>query len=156
MSEPLGDDRIQHLQMLQAAIARMAGAAAAIKNLSLVIVAGALAFTASAKEPTIALFAAALTLAFWFLDARYLQQEKWFRDMFDKERAIDSNEPASFVMTPSKEIRDKTSITYGLKSWSTWGLYLPVIIFLGVVFFVTLWFVLPGADAVATGGCSDG
>lgn len=151
MSQPLGDDRIQHLQMLQSAIARMAGAAAAIKNLSLIIVAGALAFVASSKEPTLALFAAVITVAFWLLDARYLQQEKWFRDMFDKERALDPSEHASFAMTPSQEIRDKTSIFYGLKSWSTWGLYGSVIVFL-----LILWCVLPGSNAAAAGGCSHG
>lgn len=147
MSDGLCDDRIRHLEMLQAAIARMAGAAAAIKNLSLIIGAGALAFLATSKEPTLALFAALLTVAFWFLDARYLQQEKWFRDMFDKERGLDPTEPASFVMTPSKEIRNATGIGYGLCSWSTWGLYLPVIVFL-----LILWFVLPAAS----GGCPSG
>lgn len=141
MSEPLGHDRIQHLQMLQATITRMAGASAAIKNLSLIIVAGALAFVGTSKEPTLALFAAILTLAFWLLDARYLQQEKWFRDMYDRERKLDPSEGASFVMTPSPEIRAATGIGYGLRSWSTWGLYAPVIVFL-----LILWLVLPAAD----------
>ncbi len=125
----------------------MAGAAAAIKNLSLVIAAGALAFLASSPKPRIAAFAAALMVAFWLLDARYLQQEKWFRDMFDDERERDADEAASFVMTPSKEIRDKTSIAYGLKSWSTWLLYIPVILFL-----VALWLMLPEAQPVTTCG----
>lgn len=151
MSEGFRDDRIRHLEMLQSTITRMAGAAAAIKNLSLIIVAGALAFIATSKEPALALFAAALTVAFWLLDARYLQQEKWFRDMFEKERALDPSERASFVMTPSKQIRDATSIAYGLKSWSTWGLYGSVIVFL-----LILWCVLPGAAAAASGGCADG
>lgn len=150
MSEPLGNDRIQHLQMLQAAITRMAGAAAAIKNLSLIIVAGALAFVATSKEPTLALFAAVLTVAFWLLDARYLQQEKWFRDMYDRERGLDPSERASFAMTPSAEIRGATGIGYGLTSWSTWGLYAPVIVFL-----LILWFVLPAA-AAASEGCAYG
>jgi len=143
----LGDDRIRHLEMLQGAISRMAGASAAIKNLSLVIAAGALAFLASSQRPEIPAFAAVLTLAFWFLDARYLQQEKWFRDMFDQERERDPAEAASFVMTPSKEIRDKTSISYGLKSWSTWVLYGAVVLFL-----VALWLILPGPEPVTTCG----
>lgn len=145
MSDSLDDDRIRHLEMLQGAISRMAGAAAAIKNLSLVIAAGALAFLATSKEPWIAFYAAMLMVAFWFLDARYLQQEKWFRDMFDQERRIDASEAASFVMTPSKEIREKTSIWYGIKSWSTWGLYGPVILFL-----LVLWFMLLGTEPVTT------
>lgn len=147
MSEALRDDRIRHLEMLQAAIARMAGAAAAIKNLALIIVAGALAFLATSEEATLALFAALLSVAFWLLDARYLQQEKWFRDMYDRERGVGPSEPASFVMTPSQEIRGATGIGYGLRSWSTWGLYAPVIVFL-----LILWLVLPAAG----GGCSSG
>lgn len=148
MSDSLDDDRIRHLEMLQAAISRMAGAAAAIKNLSLVVAAGALAFLATSKEPWIAFYAALLMVAFWFLDARYLQQEKWFRDMFDDERKIDAGEAASFVMTPSKEIRDRTGISYGLKSWSTLWLYAPIIVFL-----LILCFVLHGADPTPAGGC---
>lgn len=81
VSAPLPDNRIRHLDFLQAAITRMAGAAASIKNLCLVVIAGALAFIAASKEPNVALYAAGLTAVFWFLDARYLQQEKWFRDM---------------------------------------------------------------------------
>jgi hypothetical protein len=147
VSEGLRDDRIRHLEMLQNAITRMAGASAAIKNLSLIVVAGALAFLAASKDPTLALFAALLTLAFWLLDARYLQQEKWFRDMYDKEREAAPSEPASFLMTPSPEIRDATGIGYGLRSWSTWGLYAPVILFL-----LILWFVLPGASGGGASG----
>jgi hypothetical protein len=133
----LSEDRIQYLQMIQAAITRMAGAAATMKNLCLIVVAGALAFVATSKNPSIAFFAAFLAGAFWFLDARYLQQEKWFRDMYDGELDRDASEPATFVMTPSKEIRAATDLQYGLKSWSTWGLYGPVIVFL-----LILWLVL--------------
>lgn len=145
--QQLSDDRIRHLEFLQGAIARMAGASAAIKNLCLVVVAGALAFVATSKEPALALYAAALAAVFWFLDARYLQQEKWFRDMYDAERARDPAEPASFVMTPTQAIRSAASIGYGLKSWSTWGLYAPLIAFLLIV-----WFLVQSS----AGGCSNG
>lgn len=147
MSGVLSDDRIRHLEMLQAAIARMAGAAASIKSLGLVIAAGALAFLASSPEPRIALAAAGLMLAFWLLDARYLQQEKWFRDMFDLERSLDPTTPASFVMTPSAEIRARTSIRYGLISWSTWALYGSLIAFL---------LILASVMAGANGACPHG
>lgn len=141
------DDRIRHLEFLQGVIARMAGASASIKNLCLVIVAGALAFIATAQQPTLALYAAALTVVFWFLDARYLQQERWFRDMYDAQRALDPSEKASFEMTPDQATRSATGIRYGLKSWSTCGLYIPVIVFLLIV-----WYLVP----VSTGGCSNG
>jgi hypothetical protein len=131
-------DRIQHLQMLQGAISRMAGASAAIKNLCLIVLAGALAFIATTKNPALAVLTAVLTVVFWFLDARYLQQEKWFRAMYDAELARDDKEVATFVMTPSKEIRAATGLRYGLKSWSTRGLYIPLIVFLLVVALVVM------------------
>ncbi len=147
MSGRLANDRVRHLELLQGAIARMAGAAAAIKKLCLIVVAGALAFIATAGQPALAFYAAVLTVVFWFLDARYLQQEKWFRDMYDAQRALDPGERASFVMTPDKKTRAATGIAYGLLSWSTRGLYGPLIVFLLVV-----WFLVP----VPAGGSPSG
>jgi len=43
-------------------------------------------------------------------------------------------------MTPSPQVRNATGLGYGLQSWSTWGLYAPVI-----VFFLILWLALPSA-----------
>ncbi len=74
-------------------------------------------------------------MVFWGLDARYLQQEKWFRDMFDRERGGDPAQPASFVMTPDDATRAKTNILYGFKSWSTVWLYGPLIVFLLVLWY---------------------
>jgi len=145
--QQLTDDRIRHLELLQGAIARMAGASAGIKNLCLVVIAGALAFIATSKEPALAFYAATLTAVFWFLDARYLQQEKWFRDMYDAQRVLDPSERASFVMTPDQATRSATGIGYGLLSWSTRGLYGPLIVFLLVV-----WFLVP----IPAGGCPSG
>jgi len=139
MVDRLADDRIRHLELLQAAISRMASASATMKNLCLIVVAGALAFLATSKEPAVALFAAILATAFWFLDARYLQQEKWFRDMYDAERVEHANEPASFRMTPDASVRAATRLSYGIKSWSTWGLYGPLVFFLLVLWAFLEW-----------------
>ena len=136
MSQKLSDDRIKHLEMLQGVVTRMATASATIKTLCMTIIAGALAFVAANPNPKIPLFAAILTSVFWLLDAQYLRQERWFRDMYDNERSGDAALPATFIMTPSNEIRKSTELSYGLWGWSTSGLYFPLVVFLLVLWFV--------------------
>jgi len=67
-----------------------------------------------------------LVFIFWALDAQYLRQEKWFRDMYDLAR-VEKPEEIDFNLTPPLEVRERTSVKYGFTSWSTWWLYLPLI-----------------------------
>lgn len=120
------DNKLKYLQMIQDIVKRMADTSAAMKRYTLVAFAGAAALARALEEPGAMLLAMVLVFIFWALDAQYLRQEKWFRDMYDLARIQDS-EIIEFDLTPPADVRNKSGIGYGFRSWSTWWLYLPLL-----------------------------
>ncbi len=120
------DTKVKYLQMIQDVVKRMADTSASMKRYTLVAFAGAAALARALEEPGAMLLAMVLVFIFWALDAQYLRQEKWFRDMYDLARTQDPKE-IDFNLTPPADIRDKTGIVYGFCSWSTRWLYLPLL-----------------------------
>jgi len=113
--------KIAHLQMIQAVIARMAGEQAKVKGYALLAI-GALGSTAAATQAwALGFVAFVMTLVFWGLDANYLKQERWYRQLFDEMRHRE--DPADFVMTPDGTIRAKVTIYDTLHGWSVLPLY---------------------------------
>lgn len=122
--------RIEHLKMLQAVIDRMARTSASMKQFALAIAGAALALAASTGLGLIAFAAAVLMLFFWGLDARYLQQEQWFRDLYDEVRAEPVDRAPDFRILPPAAPRQNRTFTNSVLSWSTAALYGPVAGFL--------------------------
>jgi hypothetical protein len=61
-----------------------------------------------------------LIAVFWCMDAQYLAQEHWFRDLYGAAlTTLDVN----FVMTPSAEILNLHGLRQTLLGWSTVPLY---------------------------------
>lgn len=131
--------RIEHLKLIQNVITRMAGASADIKRFGLAFLAAALAFSASAERPVIVLLAAGLAAVFWVLDARYLQQERWFRRLYDEVRRESGETPADFRLTPDPGLRASETLLGAARSWATAGLYLPVIVILLIIWVLSVW-----------------
>ena len=130
-SEP----KIAHLGMIQNVIDRMAGESARMKQFGLVTI-GALGSVAEATASwPLALVAVVITAVFWGLDAKYLAQERWYRDLYDRVRASDG--PADFVMTPDAEIRARHGLAATLLGWSTLPLYGTLLV-LAVLLTVTV------------------
>jgi hypothetical protein len=122
--------RIEHLKMLQAVIDRMARTSASMKRFALAVAGAALALAASSGSGLIALAAALLMGAFWALDARYLQQEQWFRDLYDEVRTEPAEQAPDYRVLPPAEMRAKRTMSATMFSWSTALLYLPLAAFL--------------------------
>ena len=118
-------DRIKHLEMIQGAITRMANSSAWMKRLAIVVVGGAAALAARGGSNASALpvLAVALTVIFWLMDARYHQQERWFRALFDTVRKENAGDRPDFGMTPSKEIRSQSGFRQSALSWSSFPYY---------------------------------
>ena len=132
------DDKVKYLQMIQDVVKRMADTSAAVKRYALVSFVGAAGLAHALNEPVGMLLAMILLFVFWALDAQYLRQEKWFRDMYDLARTQDQD-AIDFNLTPPSEIRRATGIGYGFWSWSTWWLYLTLL----AICFVLLWLIFP-------------
>ena len=117
----ISDQKIKHLEMLQRVIERTAGESARMKQFCLASIA-ALASTASALDASaLAVIAALLTLIFWALDAKYLCQERWFRETYDSVRK--SSETVDFNLNPSNEVRLKQPLRKAATAWSVASLY---------------------------------
>ncbi|MDJ0628833.1 MAG: hypothetical protein QNJ44_11280 [Rhodobacter sp.] len=127
----LTENRVKHLEMIQAVISRMASESARMKQFGLAAV-GILASTAEATDaPALALVGALLALIFWALDARYLQQERLFRGHYDEIRGEIGE--TDFRMDPSDAIKAKHTAWGAFIGWSTsliYGALLVVSLFL--------------------------
>ena len=75
------DQRVKHLGMIQGVISRLAGNCAAMKRFSLVLVALGVGAHRAVGEPDALLAFAGMVVVFWLQDARYLQQEIWYRHL---------------------------------------------------------------------------
>src|SRR5215813_1431418 len=77
-------DHLEHLKMIQTAIARMAQNSFVTKGWSVTLVTGALALTVTEKQHALVFLGIVPVLAFWSLDAFYLLQERRFRVIHDQ------------------------------------------------------------------------
>jgi len=118
--------KIKHFEMLQKVIDRMAGESGRVKQVALASTAAIVSVSASTHSWWLPLSGVVLTLAFWYLDARYLAQERWFRDLYESERAQDGH--VSFLMTPPLAIRRAHNTAMAMMGWSTFLLYAAIIL----------------------------
>ncbi|NBC32351.1 MAG: hypothetical protein GVY13_06705 [Alphaproteobacteria bacterium] len=126
--------RIEHLKLIQAAVERMARESAAMKRYCVVVVAAALGLAIGAAQYAVLLLVIPIAAVFWGLDARYLQQERWFRDLYDAKK--DGEGRPDFAMTPDARLRAGRSWLGAAAGWSCTGLYLPLIAFLFILWVI--------------------
>jgi hypothetical protein len=86
------ENKSTHLQMLQAVITRMAGNSFLLKGWSVTLVSALFALSADRSNGTFAYVAVLPVLMFWGLDAYFLRQERLFRKLYDRVRAIPADD----------------------------------------------------------------
>jgi hypothetical protein len=97
--ESMDDQRLEHVKMLQAAIARMAQNSFLLKGWSVSLATGILAVALAEKRQAFAWLGLLPAFAFWGLDSFYLRQEKLFRSLHDDVcTAFGSSAPVMFGM----------------------------------------------------------
>ena len=79
---------IQHLNMIQGIITRMASNSFALKGWAVTLVAGIFALAVKDADKTYFLVAYLPILVFWGLDSYYLLQERLYRALYDKVRLL--------------------------------------------------------------------
>jgi hypothetical protein len=114
-------DKIAHLEMIQRTIDRMAGESARLKGLAVLATAIIISAAAATESEALALAGLIPIFLFWYMDAQYLSQERWFRELYDNARG--STNPADFLMTPNIGIRQRHGIKQTLLGWSTAPFY---------------------------------
>ena len=98
--DALGDERVKHLEFIQAVISRHGNSSFLIKGWALTVESVFFALAAGRVDWKIALVAFVPLLSFWLLDAYYLRQERLFRRLYDDVRQPDSTvEPFAMDQT---------------------------------------------------------
>lgn len=124
------DDKIRHLEMIEAVIARMAQNSFAYKGWAITLVAAILAIAASQgmdyRYVSVGLLPA---VAFWGLDGYYLRQERLFRRVYDATRraSLSDWEKDPFGMDTSPHTGKVGGWLKVCGSKSVAGLYLPLV-----------------------------
>ena len=113
MARPSGDSSprgetsnsvVKHLEFIQAVITRQANNSFLVKGWSLTVVAVMNTVATSGRNDGIVAVSFLPILAFWWLDAFFLRQERLFRRLYDEVRKPGSSvEPFSMDTTPYGE-----------------------------------------------------
>lgn len=90
-------DRHKHLDHVQAIVSRLANNSFLMKGWSLTVAAALTGYALTKNSVPVALAALVPAVAFWFLDAYYLRQERAFRLMYD---AIGKGDVPAFEIRP--------------------------------------------------------
>lgn len=133
------DERLKHLDFLQATIARQASHSFAVKGWTLTVSAAVYAYTAAHLHWWLAVVALMPCVAFGWLDAFYLRQERLFRHLYDVCIGPDHGGIPVFSMDTST-FADKSK--YPRCSWKevfkakTWRVFHSLIVAVGIFLLV--------------------
>ncbi|MEM7063645.1 MAG: hypothetical protein AAF572_10835 [Cyanobacteria bacterium P01_B01_bin.77] len=119
------DNKLAHLEMIQAIVNRLANNSFLLKGWSISLVSAFLAFAASGENSALVFAACFPAIIFWVLDAYFLHQERLFRKLYDHVR-----------LTPPEAIDFSMNISIVLgqvPSWSRVGFSKTLVIFHGMV-----------------------
>ena len=88
-----GMNKHKHLEFIQAVIGRLSEHSFRLKTFSLLQVGAIAAFVASRDEPVgvLCLLAPAAAFVLWYLDARFLRDERAYRSLYERVRLMEEN-----------------------------------------------------------------
>ncbi len=133
MADEHRSDRIKHLEMIQAVVARLASEAALIKGWALTVSAAFFGLAAQSLSARIAAVGLLPILVFWVLNAYYLRAERQYRKLFDHVRLAES--AVDF---------DMDARTQTVDSWSKTMFSATLCTFYGIIFVVGVILVVVG------------
>ena len=127
--------RLKHLEMLQSAVARMAGVGVSLKNYCITLTTAVCGFSITLQRPLVALLALLPITTFALVDAQYLRIERRFRALFDRVRSEDWGTFPSFEVN----LKNAPRMRYGsvLGSWSIVNFYAPLALAVVLVALIT-------------------
>jgi hypothetical protein len=110
--ESFDTNRVKHMEMIQAVVARLAGNSFLIEGWALTLTGAFLGFAVNENDAGLAAGALVPILVFWMLDTYYLRAERLFRLLYDRVRTRpDAVDPffmgatrATFVASVSADI----------------------------------------------------
>lgn len=80
------DERIKHMEMVQAVVARLGGNGFVVKGWAITVAGAFQGFSVTRENGWLAAVGILPTVLFWFLDASFLRSERAFRVLFERAR----------------------------------------------------------------------
>lgn len=120
--EQFEEQRLKHLEMIQAVVGRLAGNSFIVKGWA-VTVAGAFSGLAlNAREPWLAAVGIVTTFFFWALDCHFLRSERLFRVLYEQVRRSDEDVTPFYLgaTAPAFVRRVKTGETVSARAAASW------------------------------------
>lgn len=96
-------ERVKHLEMIQAVIARLGSDSFLVKGWAVAATGVFLGFAVSNDQAWLALPSVVITGMFWTLDTYYLRSERLFRLLYDRVRKPDRGDYEPFAMNATSE-----------------------------------------------------
>lgn len=135
----MDDEKIKHLEFIQATINRLNSNSFLIKGWSVTILSALIALYVTFNNVYILLIAIIPTLIFWFLDALYLTHERRFRGLYNDVADIckKPKDIKPFEMKPELYKDGIYSFFETFKSNTLLFLYFPILVLL-IIFFIII------------------
>lgn len=131
---PDGEDRRKHLEFIQAVIARQASNSFLVKGWGLTVATAAFAFAVKEDAPQVALVGVVAVLAFWYLDAFFLRQERRFRCLYEAVIDPNRNPPiGAFSMDTGPFAKQKANGWLSVLKRTTVSMFFGVVVLAGML-----------------------
>lgn len=132
------EDRVKHLEMIQAIVSRMAANSFLIKGWCVTIVAALLALSGKDSDKRFLIVAFYPVLMFWCLDGYFLWQERLFRDLYNAVRQL-PDDKITFEMETSS-YKKETTFLDAVGSRTLLLFYLTMIVAIVIVYLILFLF----------------
>lgn len=134
------ENKIKHLEMIQAIITRMNSNSFMLKGWAVTLVAGVFALASKESNEFYFLIAFIPVMTFWGLDAYYLLQERLYRDLYNYVRKLNEKDIDFSMNTKRKDFLKKKENSFSncLKSDTICCFYFPLTIICLLVFIISL------------------
>lgn len=119
------ESKIKHLEFIQGVVNRLSTNSFLLKGWSVVLVSALFALSASDSNPAFIFLAYFPAIVFWGLDGYFLWQEKLYRALYDRVRAMEDN-AIDFSM-------DVSVVKDSVVNWATVAFSSTILAFHGVL-----------------------
>lgn len=102
------EQRMKHLEMIQAIITRMSNSSFLIKGWAITLISALMALSAKDANVNFLVISFLVIIMFWVLDTFFLRQERLFRKLYDKVRILNPDD-IDFSMR-TKEFENETDV----------------------------------------------
>lgn len=103
-----GEERVKHLEMIQAVIARLASNSFLVKGWSITVAGAFSGFALTTREEWLAAVGILSLIFFWAMDTHFLRSERLFRALYEQVRSTDEELRPFFMGATSRAFVSRT------------------------------------------------